>query len=246
MEAIKEADPLNAQTEPTRNMVISAKTMINALTTNFSPQNFENLPLQKMYSHLQALALGETEPEPVMDTLQVDQEGLEHVKPTILAFRHMIWEGDYVDPELRGKREEAKENKEGRGLGKGKGAKNVKTAQSDMDNGEDAVPAASAAKKKTKAKAKATDISDGDSSFEKPAKKEAKKAPKKSAKKIEDKENSEDGYVPDKVFSQKATTKPKTRGNRMDAEKPKQTIIEEEDDIQEEEVIKKKTKGSKH
>lgn len=43
----------------------SAKLLIRNLTINFDSRNFENPTIQKFYSGLQALALGEKEPEPV-------------------------------------------------------------------------------------------------------------------------------------------------------------------------------------
>ena len=43
----------------------TAKLLIRNLTIDFDSRNFENPTIQKFYSGLQALALGEQEPEPV-------------------------------------------------------------------------------------------------------------------------------------------------------------------------------------
>ena len=47
----------------------TAKLLIRNLTIDFDSRNFENPTIQKFYSGLQALALGEQEPEPVQDLL---------------------------------------------------------------------------------------------------------------------------------------------------------------------------------
>ena len=107
-----ESEDISA-TDPTRTQIAAAKRLINGLTTNFSPFNFENPNLQKNYSYLQALALGEQEPEPVVDYLQPDSEGMQAVSGLALAFRHEVWGEDYIDPEERQKIEAARKQQRG-------------------------------------------------------------------------------------------------------------------------------------
>ena len=56
-----------------------AKKLIKKMNISFDCRAFENVELQKFYSTLQALALEETNIEPVEDTLQPHTEGLEKV-----------------------------------------------------------------------------------------------------------------------------------------------------------------------
>ena len=56
-----------------------AKKLIKKMNISFDCRAFENVELQKFYSTLQALALEETNVEPVEDTLQPHTEGLEKV-----------------------------------------------------------------------------------------------------------------------------------------------------------------------
>jgi hypothetical protein len=46
------------------------------MTIDFNSRNFENPSIQQFYAGLQALALGEKEPEPVEDLLEPDYEGM--------------------------------------------------------------------------------------------------------------------------------------------------------------------------
>jgi len=45
---------------------------VRNLAINFDSRNFENITIQKFYSGLQALALGDEEPEEVEDCLKPD------------------------------------------------------------------------------------------------------------------------------------------------------------------------------
>jgi len=56
-----------------------AKKLIKKMNISFDCRAFENYELQKFYSTLQALALDEPSEEPVEDTLQPNEEGLEKV-----------------------------------------------------------------------------------------------------------------------------------------------------------------------
>jgi len=56
-----------------------AKKIIKKMNISFDCRAFENVELQKFYATLQALALEETNVEPVEDTLQPNNEGLEKV-----------------------------------------------------------------------------------------------------------------------------------------------------------------------
>lgn len=98
---VEAAVPMTDDVEPQRNQILAAKKMINALTVDFDPYNFENPNLQSTYSYLQALALGEREPEPIKDYLQPDEEGMKKVENLILSFRDLCFGDNYVDPEER-------------------------------------------------------------------------------------------------------------------------------------------------
>ena len=56
-----------------------AKKLIKKMNISFDCRAFENYELQKFYATLQALALDESSEEPVEDTLQPNEEGLEKV-----------------------------------------------------------------------------------------------------------------------------------------------------------------------
>ena len=56
-----------------------AKKLIKKMNISFDCRAFENYELQKFYATLQALALDEPSEEPVEDTLQPNEEGLEKV-----------------------------------------------------------------------------------------------------------------------------------------------------------------------
>src|SRR3990167_602814 len=103
-----------SSTDPSRTQIAAAKRLITALTTNFSPFKFENPNLQKSYSYLQALALGEQEPEPVVDYLQPDTEGMQAVTGLALAFRTECWGEDYIDPEERVRIEQDRKQHKGK------------------------------------------------------------------------------------------------------------------------------------
>lgn len=65
-------------------MVSITSLLVNNLTINdFDFRSFENPSLQKFYSHLQALALGEKSVEERPDLLQPDKEGLESFKDIV-------------------------------------------------------------------------------------------------------------------------------------------------------------------
>ena len=129
----------NEGTEPTRQQVIAAKKMINALTAGFDPNNFENPNIQSMYNYLQALALNEPQPETTQDYLQPDYEGMKKVEPLIISFRDLCYGEDYVDPEERvelnaklQKRKRSEDNENGK-QDNNSVKKTMKTVKKEMD-----------------------------------------------------------------------------------------------------------------
>ena len=93
----------------------AARLLIKNLSINFDPRNFENPTIQKFYSGLQALALGEDEPEQVEDLLEPDYEEFEKRKPVFDRFKNTFFDGQSSDAELS----EPKSRGTGRGRGRG-------------------------------------------------------------------------------------------------------------------------------
>lgn len=75
--------------------------MVNALTVDFDPANFENPSMQQAYSFLQSLALQEKTVQKHEDTIVPDVEGMNKVRPLVMHFRQSVFGDDYVDPERR-------------------------------------------------------------------------------------------------------------------------------------------------
>lgn len=227
----------NELIEPNKQQILNAKKLINSMTINFSPQRFENTSLQVMYSYLQALALGENNPEEVLDTLKPDAQGMEAVKSLVLRFRDSIWGDDYVDPLVRMAEEEAMDKKKGKGLGKGKNDQN--------GDAEDSQPAP-LKKKKNKAEDD-TDYKELPSpkKFERvvvdDAAAETSQVKKPRARKPKEPVPTMDAEVQPAQPSK--STRGKSKGNPMDAEKPMAGPIVEEDEDSDEEVLRKKGKG---
>lgn len=72
----------------TKDEKYSAKVLIKNMTMkDFKSREFENPTIQKFYAWLQALALGEDEPEPVQDLLEPNKEDMKIFKPLIDNFR---------------------------------------------------------------------------------------------------------------------------------------------------------------
>jgi len=63
------------------------KKLIKKMNFNFDSRNFENPTIQKFYSTLQAIALGESEVEKTEDVLRPDKEGLKRVNGLDTEFR---------------------------------------------------------------------------------------------------------------------------------------------------------------
>lgn len=82
----------------------AAKLLIQNLTIQFDSLNFENPTIQKFYAGLQALALNEKEPEPVVDLLEPDYEGISNFKPVFDNFKKVFFNGLDCDPELGAKK----------------------------------------------------------------------------------------------------------------------------------------------
>ncbi len=78
----------------------TAKLLIRNMTIDFDSRKFENPTVQKFYSGLQALALGEQEPEPVQDLLEPDYEGMKQFQPLIDRFKDTFFEGRSCDKEI--------------------------------------------------------------------------------------------------------------------------------------------------
>ena len=101
-------------TEPSRDVINMAKKIINGLTLNYSPYNFENMSLQKTYNYLQALALKEEKIEPVRDCMQPDLEVVNAIEGLVENFKKNVWGEDYIDPEERAKKDEEVDEKVGK------------------------------------------------------------------------------------------------------------------------------------
>jgi len=67
------------------------------LAINFDSRNFENVTIQKFYSGLQALALGDDEQEEVEDCLKPDAEGMKQYEPLIDNFKALLFDGNDQD-----------------------------------------------------------------------------------------------------------------------------------------------------
>ena len=72
----------------------AAKKLIKKMNIDFDSRNFENPTLQKFYSTLQALALGENEIEKTEDSLKPNKEGIKNLSQVEDAFRELIYYGD--------------------------------------------------------------------------------------------------------------------------------------------------------
>ena len=95
----------------------SARLLIKNLTIDFDSRNFENPATQKFYAGLQALALNEKEPEPVVDLLEPDYEGLKRFQPVLQKFKNTFFDGMESDSQvsqrsqpLKGKRNRAQKD----------------------------------------------------------------------------------------------------------------------------------------
>lgn len=233
------SDIHNELTAPSKAQVNHAKKMINALTINFSPHSFENQSLQKMHSYLQALALGENDPEPVRDTLMPDFEGMRLVKPMVDLFKASVWGDDYVDPDERAKEEE----KGSKGLGKSK--------KVEAENGEDSQPKPVKKAKKEKAAAQADDEYielPTPKKFEKVEESAAPKTRKARGKKEEIPAMEAEAEKPQHSSAargSRAKASQQKAGNPMDIEKPQPAAIAEEDDSVDDDVLQKPGKSKK-
>lgn len=69
----------------------AAKLLVKNLDIDFDSRNFENPTIQKFFNGLQALALGEKNPEPIEDTLEPDYEGLKKYDKVLGMFRNTFY-----------------------------------------------------------------------------------------------------------------------------------------------------------
>jgi len=151
-----------------------AKKLVKKMTINFDSRNFENPSIQKFYSTLQALALRETNIEPVEDQIQPDQEGLKHLNNIDADFSNAFY-GEirtavFTQPPKKGapksKRNDLNddgiENEEKDGIGnnnkKSKKTNNNEDDSSQISNGMDNKNNS----KNNSSKMKKTDFSDDD------------------------------------------------------------------------------------
>ena len=95
-----------------------AKKIIKKMNISFDCRAFENYELQKFYATLQALALDEADIEPVEDTLQPSEEGLEQVLNGLDEdFRKAVFgnsggkPGDVMEKYVKGNRNNKNKNK---------------------------------------------------------------------------------------------------------------------------------------
>jgi ATP-dependent DNA helicase 2 subunit 1 len=79
----------------------AAKLLVRNLAIKFDSRNFENVSVQKFYSGLQSLALGEEQPEEVEDTLKPDREGMNQYAPIIDNFKSIYFDGNDEDPKCQ-------------------------------------------------------------------------------------------------------------------------------------------------
>ncbi len=93
------------------------------MTIDFNSRNFENPSIQQFYAGLQALALGEKEPEPIEDLLEPDYEGMQRFDPLIQKFKDAFFDGQDADPECTAPAGRGRGTRGGRG-----GARGGKTA----------------------------------------------------------------------------------------------------------------------
>jgi len=91
--------PPTLKTTPQREHILCSKRLINALSFDFDSCAFENPALQSFYSSLQGLALGDKSPSLHEDYLLPDSSSLALYAPLVLAFRELVFEGDYRDPD---------------------------------------------------------------------------------------------------------------------------------------------------
>jgi len=116
--------------EVSRENVVNAKVLVKSLSIDFDSRNFTNPNIQNFFTKLQAIALGEDEPEDVEDLLEPDEEGFQKYQPFIDSFKNSIWGDDYNEPVVkkpasrgRAKKDDDDEDvapagKKGRGRGK--------------------------------------------------------------------------------------------------------------------------------
>ena len=115
----------------------AAKLLVKNMTIDFNSRNFENPSIQQFYAGLQALALGEKEPEPIEDLLEPDYEGMKRFDPLFQKFKDAFFDGEDADPECaattagRG-RGGARGGRGGRG---GRGAANAGSSQASGASG---------------------------------------------------------------------------------------------------------------
>jgi len=77
--------------KPNKEQILAAKALVDTLSIDFDCRNFENPDLQQFYSNLQALALGEENPEAVEDTIVPDEEGMLAHQTEINTFIESVW-----------------------------------------------------------------------------------------------------------------------------------------------------------
>jgi len=92
--------------------VAAAKLLIKNLSIDFDSRQFENPAIQNFYTTIQALALNEKEPEPIVDIMQPDYEGMAKFAAIIEQFKEVTYGSEYFQNEIKemqGKRQ-AKSN----------------------------------------------------------------------------------------------------------------------------------------
>ena len=98
---------------------LAAKKLIKKMNIDFDSRNFENPMIQKFYSTLQALALGESNIEPIEDHIQPDQEGLKKLNDVDLEFANVFYGGKRFynfneQKKIKNKRNNIDDNEEGK------------------------------------------------------------------------------------------------------------------------------------
>jgi ATP-dependent DNA helicase 2 subunit 1 len=82
--------------------VAAAKLLVKNLSIDFDSRQFENPAIQNFYATIQALALNEKEPEPIVDIMQPDYEGMAKFAAIIEQFKEVTYGDEYNRNEIRG------------------------------------------------------------------------------------------------------------------------------------------------
>jgi len=147
--------PANIQPKITEEQIKAAKLLIKNLAIEFDSRQFENPAIQKFYSAIQALALGEAQPEHIKDIMQPDYEGMSKFASIIEQFK-ATFDGTFDTAEIgKGGAKPRKRNAKEAGLAKKAPAKKAKKAE--KSNSDNSIGSHDEEEKKPKKKPKKND-----------------------------------------------------------------------------------------